>query len=69
ALHGGEDYELCFVTEPGAVDVAYLEGRFGLAVTRVGRVEEGEGVWLEQPDGSAARVVRGGFDHLGGEVA
>jgi thiamine-monophosphate kinase len=64
ALHGGEDYELCFVTDPGAVDVAYFLERHGLLVTRVGRVEEGDGVWLEQPDGRVERLGRGGFDHL-----
>jgi len=66
ALHGGEDYELCFVTDPGVVDVAYFRERHGLELTRVGRVEPGEGVWLAQPDGSAERLVRGGFDHLAG---
>jgi thiamine-monophosphate kinase len=66
ALHGGDDYELCFVTDPGAVDVAYFRERYGLVLTRVGRVEEGEGVWLEQPDGRVERLTRGGFDHLAG---
>jgi thiamine-monophosphate kinase len=67
ALHGGEDYELCFVTDPGAVDADELLERYGFAVTRVGRVEEGEGIWLEQPDGSVGRLGRGGFDHLAGD--
>ena len=64
ALHGGDDYELCFVTDPGAVDVAYFRERYGLVLTRVGRVEAGEGVWLERPDGSVERLARGGFDHM-----
>ncbi len=67
ALHGGEDYELCFVTDPGAVDVDYFRRRYDLLVTRVGRVEEGEGVWLEHPDGRVERLARGGFDHLAGD--
>jgi thiamine-monophosphate kinase len=66
ALHGGEDYELCFVTDPGAVDTDYFRERHGIEVTRVGRVESGEGVWLEQPEGGIERLVRGGFDHLAG---
>jgi thiamine-monophosphate kinase len=66
ALHGGEDYELCFVSDPGAVDADEFLDRHGLRLTRVGRVEEGEGVWLEQPDGSVGRLARGGFDHLAG---
>ena len=54
ALSGGEDYELCFVTDPGVVDVAYFAQRHGVELTRVGRVEEGEGVWIEGPDGAGA---------------
>ncbi|HUF75452.1 MAG TPA: thiamine-phosphate kinase [Longimicrobiales bacterium] len=69
ALHGGDDYELCFVTDPGVVDVAYFRERYGLVLTRVGRVEAGEGVWLERPDGSVERLARGGFDHLAGSDA
>jgi len=64
ALHGGDDYELCFVTDPGVVDVEHLRARHGLTLTRVGRVEPGEGVWLERPDGTVERLERGGFDHL-----
>jgi thiamine-monophosphate kinase len=67
ALHGGEDYELCFVSGRGASDTPWVdeaEREEGFALTRVGRVDEGEGVWLEQPDGTSARLARGGFDHL-----
>jgi thiamine-monophosphate kinase len=67
ALHGGEDYELCFVTDPDVVDVAYFQKRFGLRVTRVGTVSDGEGVWLQKPDGSRERATRGGYDHWEGE--
>jgi thiamine-monophosphate kinase len=69
ALHGGEDYELLFVTDPGAVDVAYFRDRYGLALTRVGRVTEGEGVWRQASDGTLARFTRGGFDHWAGPAA
>jgi thiamine-monophosphate kinase len=65
ALHGGEDYELCFVTDPGKVDPADFERRFGLPLTRVGTVSEGEGVWLVAADGTSRRLERGGFDHWG----
>ena len=68
ALHGGEDYELCFVTDPGAVDPQHFEERYGLRLTRVGRVTEGEGVWLEHGDGTMERLTSGGFDHWGGEL-
>ena len=64
ALHGGEDYELCFVTDPGVVDPEYFERRHGIVLTRVGTVSEGEGVWLLDADGSLRCAERGGFDHF-----
>ena len=66
ALHGGEDYELAFVTDPGIVDEAYFRDRYGIELTRVGRVSEGEGVWLEDASGASRRATRGGFDHWRG---
>jgi thiamine-monophosphate kinase len=63
ALHGGEDYELCFVTDPDVMDTEYFERRFGIPVTRVGTVSEGSGVWLAAPDGSRREIEHGGFDH------
>jgi len=69
ALHGGEDFELCFVTDPGAVDAAAFERRFGLPLTRVGTVSEGEGVWLCDEGGEARPLERGGFDHWGGALS
>ena len=52
------------MTAPDAVDVEYFRQRQGIEIPRVGRVESGEGVWLERPDGSVTRLERGGFDHL-----
>ena len=63
ALHGGEDYELCFVTDPGVVDAPYFAERHGLVLTRVGTVAAGSGVWLQEPDGSRRMLTEGGFDH------
>ena len=63
ALAGGEDYELCFVTAPGIVDPLHFLDRYGVTVTKVGSVSEGEGVWLKEEDGTLSAVVRGGFDH------
>jgi thiamine-monophosphate kinase len=64
ALHGGEDYELCFVTDPGVVDEEYFRQRHGLQVTRIGTVSEGSGVWLQSGEGDAQELERGGFDHM-----
>lgn len=63
ALHGGEDYELCFTAPPGVVDRDGFRERFDLALTRVGRVEAGEGVWWADETGTR-RLERGGFSHL-----
>ena len=73
ALHGGEDYELCFAAAPGAVDREAFERHFGLALTRVGEVEDGEGaehegVWLRDAAGILTRPRAGGFDHFASEA-
>ncbi len=68
-LRGGEDYELCFAAPPGAVAGAVLEREAGVALTRVGRVEAGSGVWLEEMDGSSAPLLGGGYDHTRGDGA
>lgn len=68
ALRGGEDYELLLAAEPGDVELLVDEFsvRFGLALTRVGRVEEGEGVHLLRPGAPApVPVTVGGFSHFG----
>lgn len=65
ALRGGEDYELCFAAAPGTVESAGdLAARAGVRLTRVGRVEEGEGAWLSTGGGPPAPVGRGGHDHM-----
>jgi thiamine-monophosphate kinase len=66
ALHGGEDYELCLAAPAGALRGDELE----IPLTRVGRVEAGEGVWLDEGDaataatGSPRRLERGGYSHV-----
>lgn len=65
ALEGGEDYEVCFTAPPGGVGALADEFQavFGIPLTSVGRVEAGEGVQLEHPDGTR-HDVGGGFDHF-----
>jgi thiamine-monophosphate kinase len=65
ALGGGEDYELCLAAEAGALDplVPEFQSRFGVPLTRVGRVVEGEGVALERADGTLA-PLGGGWSHF-----
>ncbi len=65
ATSGGEDYELCFVSPPDVTGLRADEfrERFGIGLTRVGRVEEGTGVRvLDAADGKDSGT--GGFDHF-----
>jgi thiamine-monophosphate kinase len=68
ALGAGDDYELCFAAAPGRVEplVSEFTGRFGVELTCVGRVTEGQGVALQRPDGSEAALEYGGYDHFHG---
>ncbi len=68
ALTGGEDYEVCFTAAPGSVDEEIrrsLQDEFGVIATKVGWVEEGEGVYLSPGEGiSPLPVSEDGFDHF-----
>lgn len=63
AAAGGEDYELCFTAAPGAGGAirAAFEERFGIGLTRVGRVEEGEGAVVV--DGTGKPMELRAFQH------
>jgi len=67
ALVGGEDYELCFAAAVGAVEPVADEFRetFGVALSRVGFVEEGSGVWIRDADGRVAPLGVHGYQHFG----
>jgi thiamine-monophosphate kinase len=59
----GEDYELLVALPPEAGERASVEvAATGSTLTRIGAVEEGEGVLLRAPDGSVHEPV--GFDQL-----
>lgn len=72
AMSGGEDYELCFVSPPGATGrrAEAFQERFGIALTRVGHVEAGVGVEVvgmargEDGRSRGSDGVAGGFDHF-----
>lgn len=68
SLSGGEDYELCLVVPPGALEphVRAFRSQFGLDLTRVGRVERAgpHRVVLQTEDGARRPVGSGGFDHF-----
>jgi thiamine-monophosphate kinase len=68
ALTGGEDYELCFASRPGAVSGQLREFRetFDTPLSLVGRVEAGSGLYRTGDDGERLPLRIAGFQHFGG---
>lgn len=66
ALGGGEDYELLVTMPSSAVAAARakLEDAFGVRLTDIGEIVEGESV-LGVRDGDASPLPGGGWDHFG----
>ncbi len=64
AIHGGEDYQLLFTLSPLRVPLlAQVESSLNEMITIIGRVEEGEGVFVENREGR--RPLRPeGFRHF-----
>ena len=66
AIHGGEEFELLLCAPAGAVQphaAAFVE-RFDLGLTRIGRVDEGEGVWMRDRAGREGRLHARSYDHF-----
>lgn len=59
-LDGGEDYELLFTAD---ASVDFSRTYDDLPLHRIGRVEEGEGVFMEHR-GEFRPVIPGGYDHF-----
>ncbi len=67
ALGGGEDYELvATIVEGDELEAARLElkGSFGVALTEIGRVVEGDGLTAVDPDGAERPLEAAGWDHF-----
>lgn len=66
ALHGGEDFELCFTAPPMQIErlCADFEQQFQRSLARVGTIREGEGVVLRCLDGSEQVLPARGYDHF-----
>lgn len=69
AVSGGEDFEICFCAAAGSVQGLCddFEAEFGVALTRVGVVEEGDSVYWRGEAGVRTPAQGGGFQHFGGE--
>ncbi len=64
ALHGGEDYQLLFTLSPLRVPhLSVVEKELGEQITIIGRVEEGEGVFVDGREGRR-RLRPEGFRHF-----
>ena len=62
---GGDDYELLFSAPPSARGAADAIGqRLGLALTRIGAIERGEGVTVVDSDGNPLALDRPGYTHF-----
>lgn len=66
ALHGGDEFELLLCSSPGAIQphVPAFEERFGIRLTPIGRVDEGDGVWLRDASRTEGRLEPLSYDHF-----
>lgn len=65
ALCGGDDYELCFTApERNARMIAEVARQLDIAVTKIGRIESGQGVIVEAADGTKFTPRHKGHDHF-----
>ena len=62
---GGDDYELLFCAPPSARgDIDALGRRLGLALSRIGAIEPGQGVTVVGADGQPLALGRAGYTHF-----
>lgn len=65
ALTAGDDYELVFTAPAGSKKaVAAAAARAGVRVTRIGKVNKGEGVVVLDPSGRPLTFDGGGYEHF-----
>jgi thiamine-monophosphate kinase len=66
AIRGGEDYELCFTALPRGKqprEAREFSRKFGLPLSRIGRIVEEPGLKLLAADGSL-RAAETGWEHF-----
>jgi thiamine-monophosphate kinase len=64
-LAGGDDYELCFTAAPErAAEIEALAVTLDIALTRMGRIVEGNSVSVFDASGLPLPVKDRGFDHF-----
>jgi thiamine-monophosphate kinase len=64
-LAGGDDYELCFTAAPArAAEIDALSKMLDIALTRIGRIVEGDAVAVVDAAGRMLTVKDKGFEHF-----
>ncbi|MEW6313546.1 MAG: thiamine-phosphate kinase [Pseudomonadota bacterium] len=64
-LAGGDDYELCFTAPRDArKTLLELSRKSGVTLTRIGRIEAGQGLRVLDFSGAPMQIAEGGFDHF-----
>lgn len=64
-LTGGDDYQTLFTSAPhGRAQIRDASAAIGVRITRIGRVEEGEGVSLIDASGAVLAIDRAGWRHF-----
>jgi thiamine-monophosphate kinase len=66
ALHGGEDFELCFTAEEASIDplVKDFKERFHLPLSKIGRIVQGKEIILVEEDGEKYPLKSKGYNHF-----
>ena len=65
ALAGGDDYELCFTAAPDRREDVFAAARqSATAVTRVGHIDQAQGLRLVDADGTPLNLQLTSFDHF-----
>lgn len=65
-LSGGDDYELCFTApKKNSMELAKLSRKLKLPLTRIGRIEKGQGLTLLDSAGKRMVWNATGYDHFG----
>jgi len=64
-LAGGDDYELCFTAPPrAAAQLEALAAQLQLPLSRIGRIEAGAGLIVQDETGRALNALPQAFDHF-----
>jgi thiamine-monophosphate kinase len=65
ALHGGDDYELCFTAPPEQQSaIADIARRLNMALTVIGEITTARTLVLRAADGQLAPLPRAGYQHF-----